>query len=499
MASPSVPQSENMASGCEAPHVLLVAFSSQGHLNPMLRLGKRLSSKGLHVTLASTDIARQRILSSLATATTTTTTTNNSTSLTIPTDPHEHPIHLQFFSDGLPLDYDRRANLDHYMDTLGKAGPTNLSHLITASPHNFACIVMNPFVPWVSDVATQHHIPCAMLWIQPCALYAIYYRFYNQLNHFPITLTDPNTTCSQLPGLPLLTTRDLPSFILPSNHFDSFPKLFSNMFKNMANIKWVLANSFYELEKEVVDSMTQISPIRPIGPLIPPILLGDSNSSDVGIDMWKPDETCIEWLDNRPNSSVVYVSFGSIAVLSKNQMGSLAEGLKSSGCAFLWVVKEGELPEGFVEEVAGRGLVVKWSPQIKVLMHPSVGCFVTHCGWNSTLETVACGVPVITFPQWSDQPTNAKLITDVFGVGLTLRVDDQGEGDEERIVRSEEVVRCIGEVMGGPKCGELKRRALELRQAARRAVTENGSSDRNIDDFIKEISGSDFPRDDQAL
>ncbi|KAK9114557.1 hypothetical protein Syun_021354 [Stephania yunnanensis] len=90
----------------------------------------------------------------------------------VPTDPH-HPIHLQFFSDGLPLDYDRKANLDHYKDTLGKAGPQNLSHLIATSPHNFSCIVMNPFVPWVSDVAAQHRIPCAMLWIQPCALYAI--------------------------------------------------------------------------------------------------------------------------------------------------------------------------------------------------------------------------------------------------------------------------------------------------------------------------------------
>ncbi|KAK9165840.1 hypothetical protein Scep_001031 [Stephania cephalantha] len=243
--------------------------------------------------------------------------------------------------------------------------------------------------------------------------------------------------------------------------------------------------------------MAQISPIRPIGPLVPPVLLGDSNSSDVGIDMWKPDDTCIEWLDERPDSSVVYVSFGSIAVLSKTQMGSLAEGLRNSGYAFLWVVKEGELPDMFIEEVEGRGLVVKWSPQIKVLMHPSVGCFLTHCGWNSTLETVSCGVPVITFPQWSDQPTNAKLITDVFGVGLTLRMD--GDGGEERIVRSEEVVRCIGEVMGGPKCGELKRRAMELREAARRAVMESGSSDRNIDDFIKEITGSDFARDCQAL
>ncbi|KAK9163804.1 hypothetical protein Syun_004706 [Stephania yunnanensis] len=341
-----------------------------------------------------------------------------------------------------------------------------------------------------------------MLWIQPCALYAIYYRFYNQLNHFPtlITTDDPNnnnTTSLQLPGLPLLTTQDLPSFILPTNPFASFPKLFSNMFKNMAKIKWVLANSFYELEKDVVDSMAQISPIRPIGPLVPPILLGDSNSSDVGIDLWKPDETCIEWLDERPDSSVVYVSFGSIAVLSKTQMRSLAEGLRNSGYAFLWVVKEGELPDMFIEEIEGRGLVVKWSPQIKVLMHPSVGCFVTHCGWNSTLETVSCGVPVITFPQWSDQPTNAKLITDVFGVGLTLRMD--GDDGEEKIVRSEEVVRCIGEVMGGPKCGELKRRAMELREAARRAVMETGSSDRNIDDFIKEITGSDFARDGQPL
>ncbi|KAF9621964.1 hypothetical protein IFM89_029184 [Coptis chinensis] len=421
---------------------------------------------------------------------------NNLSSTTTITNDSNMQIRLEFFSDGLSIDYDRKANLDHYMDSLSKFGPQNLSTLMDnfsqGGQQKFSCIINNPFVPWVSDVAAQHGIPCAMLWIQPCSLYAIYYRFYNQLNTFPMS-TD-NKMDVELPGLPLLHYEDLPSFVLPSNTFNSFPKLFSEMFKSMEKLKWVLGNSFYELEKDAIESMTGICPIIPIGPLVPSILLGNGESNDIGVDMWKPDETCITWLDDKPNSSVIYVSFGSIVVLSAKQMEELALGLRNSNRPFLWVVKpsdyttkdgKGELPTGFLENIEGQGLVVKWCPQTEVLMHPAISCFITHCGWNSTLEAVASGVPVISFPQWTDQPTNAKLITDVFRNGVRFGPDQDG------LVSKEEVERCISEIMDGPKGEEFKKRGLKLKEAARKAVAEDGSSDHNIQMFMDEIIGRD--------
>lgn len=313
-------------------HVLMVAFSSQGHINPMLRLANRLitSKNNLHVTLATTEVARHRMLASSS-------TTASAHSVV--------KIRFEFFSDGLPLDYDRKSNLDHFMDSLAAAGPANLSAIIQRNhPVEFNCVITNPFIPWAADVSTAHGIPCAMLWIQPCALYSIYYRFYNNLNPFP-TVKNPDLP-ADLPGLPLLKTEDLPSFVLPSNHFSVFPKLFDGMFKNMGKFKWVLVNSFEELEKDVIGSMSEIHRVMPVGPLVPPELLGEERANDAvgGVDMWKSDDDCIGWLDQQGACSVIYVSFGSIVVLSEEQMQSVATGLKKSARPFLWVVKRPDYP-----------------------------------------------------------------------------------------------------------------------------------------------------------
>ncbi|XWS62954.1 hypothetical protein CRYUN_Cryun06bG0055000 [Craigia yunnanensis] len=467
--------------GREEIHLLMVTLPSQGHVNPMLRLGKRLVDKGLHVTLATTQFGGHRMLK--ASAISTTSDTNFISG-----------IRLLFFPDGFSLDYDRKSNLDYYMESLAKIGPGNLSNLIKEYYHDthkkLSCIISNPFVSWVVDAALENRIPCAMFWIQPCSLYAIYYRFYNKLNPFP-TLTNPDMSI-ELPGLPLLHNEDLPSFVLPSNPFGNLARILSDIFQNIKRHKWVLANSFFELEKEAIESMAELCPIRPVGPLVPPSLLGEDQSLDTGIEMWKPDETSLEWLNNQPPASVIYVSFGSLVVLSAKLMEAIATALKNANNPFLWVVKRpehpsgdgaGELPLGFEEETKNKGLIVPWSPQTKVLAHPSIACFITHCGWNSLLETFVAGVPVIAYPQWSDQPTNAKLIVDVLKVGLRLKPGPEG-------VTSNEVEKCIKQILSGSKSEEFKKNAAKLKQAARESVASGGSSDRNIQLFLNEIAGS---------
>ncbi|KAJ1402891.1 UDP-glycosyltransferase family, conserved site [Sesbania bispinosa] len=477
-----------MASGdkTEDLHVLMVAFSAQGHINPLLRLGKTLLSKGLHVTLATTELIYHRVFKSFS---------PNPNSTTVPASLTTNGIQILFFSDGLNNDPDpKKLDPDHYFDLIQKHGPVSLSSLIK---HHFlnaskklACIINNPFVPWVPDVAAEFEIPCACLWIQPCALYAIYYRFYNNLNQFP-TLADPDMS-ALLPGLPLLTPQDLPSFVLPSNLFGSLAKVLEEMLQNMKKLKWVLANSFYELEKEVIDSMAHICPIKPVGPLVPPSLLGQDQNEDSGIEMWKPQDSCMEWLNHQPPSSVIYIAFGSLIVLSAKQMESIANALKKSNHLFLWVIKRPvgaeslSLPQGFEEETKNRGMVVPWCPQTKVLVHPAIACFLTHCGCNSMLEAITAGTPMIAFPQWSDQPTNAKLISEVFQVGIRLKQDSDG------FVKTEEVERAIEEIVEGPTSKIFKKNALRLKQAAREAVAEGGSSDRNIQSFVDEILATAF-------
>jgi len=460
-------------------HVLLVAFSAQGHINPLLRLGKSLLTKGLNVTLATTELVYHRVFKSTTTDT-----------ATVPTSYSTNGINVVFFSDGFDISQGLKTP-DEYMELIAKFGPTSLTNLIKnnfiSNPSKkLACIINNPFVPWVANVAYEFNIPCACLWIQPCTLYSIYYRFYNELNQFP-TLENPEIDV-ELPGLPLLKPQDLPSFILPSNPIKTMSNVLAEMFQDMKKLKWVLANSFYELEKDVIDSMAEIFPITPVGPLVPPSLLGQDQKQDVGIEMWAPQDSCMEWLNQKPPSSVIYISFGSLIFLSEKQMQSIADALKKSNKYFLWVMKSKDiknekvqLSEKFLEETKEKGLVVTWCPQTKVLVHPAIACFLTHCGWNSTLEAITAGVPMIGYPQWTDQPTNAKLVSDVFSMGIRLKQDNDG------FVESDEVERAIEEIVGGERSEVFKKNALELKHAAREAVADGGSSERNIQRFVDEI------------
>ena len=195
----------------------------------------------------------------------------------------------------------------------------------------------------------------------------------------------------------------------------------------------------------------------------------------------------MEWLNQQPPYSVIYVSFGSIIVLISKQLESIARALRNSEKHFLWVVKrrDGEealpLPEGFVEETKEKGMVVPWCPQTKVLSHPSVACFLTHCGWNSMLEAITAGTPMIAWPQWTDQPTNAKLISDVFRLGIRLAQESDG------FVATEEMERAFERIFSA---GDFKRKASELKRAAREAVAQGGSSEQNIQCFVDEIIGT---------
>lgn len=159
-----------------------------------------------------------------------------------------------------------------------------------------------------------------------------------------------------------------------------------------------------------------------VGPLVPS---GFSDGKDAsytpsGGDLSDGSRDYMEWLKSKPESTVVYVSFGSISMFSMQQMEEIARGLLESGRPFLWVIRAKENGEenkedklSCQEELEKQGMLIQWCSQMEVLSHPSLGCFVTHCGWNSSIESLASGVPMIAFPQWADQGTNTKLIKDV--------------------------------------------------------------------------------------
>ena len=131
-----------------------------------------------------------------------------------------------------------------------------------------------------------------------------------------------------------------------------------------------------------------------------------------------------------------------------------------------------------MEEVENKGLLVNCSPQVKVLANKAVGCFFTHCGWNSTIEALSLGVPMVTMPGWSDQQTNSKLVEDAWKVGVRAKVDEHG------IVRREEIALCIKEVMEGDTGREMKMNSKKWKELAIEATSEGGTSDTNINELV---------------
>ncbi|KAL7081445.1 hypothetical protein ACP275_14G040700 [Erythranthe tilingii] len=265
----------------------------------------------------------------------------------------------------------------------------------------------------------------------------------------------------------------------------------------------VLINTFQSLESEVLTAITKYK-LTAIGPLIPSAFLDGKDPTDTsfGGDLIKkpPSQDYLQYLDSKPKSSVVYIAFGSYSELSKPQMAEIAKGLIKSGKPFLWVIRGAEsaekldgifsgiFPGGgslmYREELERQGKIVGWCTQVEVLSHPSVGCFFTHCGWNSTLESLVCGVPVVGFPQWTDQTTNAKLVEDFWRSGVRV----SGGGGGGVVVEGDEIERCLGVVMGGgDRAAAMRGEAEKWRGLAKEAMEEDGSSNVNLKSFVDEL------------
>lgn len=457
-------------------HFLFVSFPSQGHVNPFLRLAKRVAAKGPLVTFTTTLDFGSRIRAAAQ------------SNFPADSDSDLIPVGLgflrfEFFNEGAtPKDpSDHSEALSNLLTNLETNGPSALADLIRRQSDDgrpVSCLVNNPFIPWALDVAADLSIPSAVLWIQSCAVFSIYYHFHHRLADFP---TDENlNTELQLPGIPPMAPDELPTFILPSNIYKSLTVAILAQFHNLFNARWILANSFDELEHDTFQALSEISPIVPIGPLVD--VGEESRKDEIKADLWKSADHCLDWLETQEPNSVVYVSVGSVVMLSANDMAEFAYGLRNSGRPFLWVVRTDVwelLPEGFEKtiEAEGKAMLVGWSPQEKVLASEAVGCFVTHCGWNSTLEALAAGVPVIAYPQWGDQVPDAKFLCDVYGIGVRLPAPATRDAVE----------RCVTVAIDGEEAARMRNRAAKWREMARKAIAANGSSDQNIEKFVDDV------------
>ncbi|KAL2236861.1 UNVERIFIED_CONTAM: UDP-glycosyltransferase 74E2 [Sesamum indicum] len=456
---------DNREENRHKPHCLVLPFPIQGHINPMLQFSKRLSHKGIRITLAATK------------------------HLFKTTQQFSGSISVETISDGFD-EGKADVDLDPYLARFEQVGTETLSELLDKlrdSGRPVDCVIYDPFLPWAVVVAKKHGLVGAAFFTQSSSVNSIYYNVYK--GQLKVPLLDKEIAVA---GLPLLEISDVPSFVRDQDSHPGSFELVLNQFRNVEEADFVFVNSFYELEEEVIDNMAKFLPVKTIGPTVPSMYLDKRvpDDKEYGLNVYKPDTVaCMEWLNQQQPETVVYVSFGSLAQLGEVQMEELAWGLKLSNKQFLWVVRsseESKLPKDFAQESSEKGLIVSWCPQLDVLAHEAVCCFVTHCGWNSTLEALSLGVPMVAVPQWSDQGTNSKFVMDVWKMGIRAKTDDSG------VVNRETIASCIRDVMEGERGEEIKKNAIKWKELAREAVDEGGSSDKNIQDFVSSLSSNRF-------
>uniref|UniRef100_A0A0E0ETW6 Glycosyltransferase n=1 Tax=Oryza meridionalis TaxID=40149 RepID=A0A0E0ETW6_9ORYZ len=456
-------------SGEGSVHVVLVPYPSQGHINPVLQFGKRLAGHGgVRCTVAVTRFVVGSITKPCL---------------------GSSSVRVAVFSDG--CDEGGPAQLGGhrgpYFERLEEAGSVALDELLRGEAERgtpATVVVYDTFMPWVPRLARRHGAACAAFLTQTCAVDVVY--THARAGRLPVPVGEADGPL-RLPGLPVeLDAGDVPTFLAAHDtHHPSMRALLMNQFVGLDNVDHVFVNSFYELEPQEAEHMASAWRAKTVGLTVPSAYLDNRLPDDTsyGFHLFSPATETKAWLDSRPPCTVAYVSFGSVATPSPAQMAEVAEGLYNTGKPFLWVVRASEtskIPEGFAAKQE-RGLIVTWCPQLEVLAHPAVGCFVTHCGWNSTTEGLSAGVPMVAVPQWSDQTMNAKYIEDVWRVGVRVRPDGEG------VVRKEELERCVREVMEGERSKIFMENANGWKEKARNAMCEGGSSDKNIVEFIAKI------------
>jgi hypothetical protein len=296
------------------------------------------------------------------------------------------------------------------------------------------------------------------------------------------------------PGMPPVRALDMPLTIQDKESDACKVRMYQ--FRRIPEGRGVLVNSFDWLEPTALKALGDgvYVPGRPtprvfcIGPLVKD---GEKNG-----DGGENQHECLAWLDAQPLRSVVFLCFGSMGAFSAAQLKEIARGLESSGHGFLWAVRsppeeqsnfpepdlERLLPEGFLERTRGRGMVMKnWVPQAEVVRHEAVGAFVTHCGWNSTLEAIMSGLPMICWPLYAEQALNKMFMVEEMKIAVALA------GYEEGMVKAEEIEGKVRLVMETEEGRKLREMLVAAKKMALEAIGKGGSSEVAFAEFLRDL------------
>ncbi|KAK7308205.1 hypothetical protein VNO77_41805 [Canavalia gladiata] len=348
--------------------------------------------------------------------------------------------------------------------------------LLKHRPH---CLIAASFFPWATQSAAKFKIPRLVfhgtgafaLCASECVrLYKPYKNVSSDSEPFPIP---------HLPGEIKITRMVLPEYIKSDAETDFTRAMEAIRDSEVASLG-VVVNSFYELEEVYADYYKEVLGRNTwhIGPVS--VCMRKQEKGRRGKAGWMDEGEVLKWLNSKEPNTVVYVCFGSVANFNETQLQEIAKGLEASGQHFIWVVRRsdrGWLPEGFETRMKGKGLIMwGWAPQLLILQHQAVGGFVTHCGWNSTLEAISAGVPMVTWPVSAEQFYNEKFVTDLLQIGVPVGAKQWVRvfGDS---VTGHAIEKALNRIMTGEEAEAMRNRAHKLAQMATAAVQQpKGSS-----------------------
>ncbi|KQK09609.1 anthocyanidin 5,3-O-glucosyltransferase [Brachypodium distachyon] len=460
--------------------VVLYPSLGVGHLNPMVELAKVFLRRGQAVVIAvvnppDKDAVSADALGRLAAANTAITFSL----IPVPSrgkDHHyPHPVMRT-------------------IDVLRAANPALREFLRTLPAVD--ALVVDMFCVDALDVAAGLGIPAYFFFASAVGDLAVMLHLPYYYPTAPSSFKDMGKTPLHFPGVPPIRALDMATTMRDRESETAKERL--RQCARMPEATGILVNSFDWLEARALEAIRNglctpdrtMPPLYCIGPLVLP---GGHTRGSNG-----ERHPCIEWLDAQPDRSVVFLCFGSLGTFSAAQLRDIAHGLQNSGHRFLWVVRdppehksssisvepdlEALLPESFSEKTSDRGFVVKnWAPQAEVLRHGAVGAFVTHCGWNSVLEGIVSGVPMIGWPLYAEQRLNKVHVVEEMKVGVAV------EGYEEDLVKAEEVEAKVRLVMESEEGSKLRERIAMAKEMAADALKEGGSSDVAFDEFMKDL------------
>ncbi|KAK3409780.1 hypothetical protein EUGRSUZ_J01867 [Eucalyptus grandis] len=422
------------AAGASSLHIVAMPYPGRGHINPMMNLCKILSSRVPDIIF--TFVVTEEWLGFIGSA--------------------PKPTNLSFATipNVLPSELVRAQQYSEFTDAVFAKMGGPFEELLDRLRPTPTVIMADTFLSWALRAGNRRNIPVASFWSAGGSSFSSFHHFHQRHGHSPVDLPEKgDERVDYIPGSDLTNSRVLQQLV--------------DAFSIVPEAKYLLLSTVYEVEYLAVDALKASfsCPVYTIGPAIDFSRLTDDSCLN--------DADYLKWLDCQPSESVLYISLGSFLSVSSSKMEEIAGCLRDSGIRFMWVARE---EASRLRELCGdRGIVVPWCNQLRVLSHSSVGGFWTHCGWNSIWEAIFAGVPLLAYPIAMDQGSNATLVVKDWKVGWRVGTEISGlvrkfmdlEDDESR---------------------EIRRQAKHLQEVCRRAIGKDGSTETNINSFIRDIS-----------